>query len=196
MNYKALTILFLLPGMAQAVICKSVDAEGVVGYTDVPAAECQKPVKLPPNSTYAPRQLPVTTGDEDAASKAVEKPFAGYETIKIIQPEPEGTIRSNEGKVPVAVALRPALLHGHRVVVSIDGTAVPGNFDGLAIELSGVERGTHSIGVKLIDESGKTLIESEPVTFTMRQTGLYDGTANPPGPPATKPVPRPRPGGR
>ena len=190
MKNKVLISLLLLPGMAQAVICKSVDSEGVVSYADVPAGECGKPVKLPPNSTYAPRQLPAAVGDSNTAAEPVEKPFTAYESVTIVQPEQDATVRSNEGKVPVALALRPGLQQGHRVVLSIDGRAVPGEFDALAIELSGVERGTHSIRAKLIDASGKTLIESEPVSFTMRQTGLYDGNANPPGPPGTTPVPR------
>jgi len=193
MNYKVLISLLLLPGMAQAVICKAVDSEGVVSYSDVPAAECQKAVNLPPNSTYAPRQLPASIGNSSTVEEQVEKPFTGYESVRIVQPEPDGTVRSNEGKVPVAIALRPGLQQGHRVVLSIDGKAVDGDFDGLAIELSGVERGTHSLRAKLIDEAGKALIESEAVNFTLRQTGLYDGNANPPGPPGTKPVPRPRP---
>lgn len=195
MNKKVLYALLLLPGMAQAVICKSVDAEGVVNYTDMPASECQKPVKLPPNSTYEPRQLPASVAGDDNATKEVEKPFEHYDSIQIIQPEADGTVRSNEGTVPVAIALRPTLQQGHHVLLHVDGKTVPGNFDGLSIELSGVERGTHSIHATITDAKGKTLIESSAVSFTLRQTGLYDGNANPPGPPPAGPVPRPRPGG-
>lgn len=194
MNKKVLIALLLLPGMAQAVICKSVDAEGVVSYTDVPAAECRKPVKLPPNSTYQPRQLPASIGGDKKAREDVEKPFGRYESIKIIQPEADGTIRSNEGKVPIAIALQPALQPGHHVVLFVDGSAVPGEFDGLVIELSGVERGTHSVRAKITDAAGKTLIESPAVSFTLRQTGLLDSGATGPGPPT--PLPRPRPGGQ
>jgi hypothetical protein len=195
MNKKVLIALLLLPGMAQAVICKSVDAEGVVGYSDVPASECPKPVQLPPNSTYEPRQLPVSRVDKKAVEEKAEKPFQRYDSIKIIQPEVDGTVRSNEGKVPVAIVLQPAFQQGHHVVLYLDGKAVPGQFDGLAIELSGVERGTHSIQAKITDAGGKTLIESPAVSFNLRQTGIYDGV-NQPGPPIVGPVPRPTPGGR
>ena len=76
----------------------------------------------------------------------------------------------------------------------VDGSAVPGEFDGLVIELSGVERGTHSVRAKITDAAGKTLIESPAVSFTLRQTGLLDSGATGPGPPT--PLPRPRPGGQ
>ena len=127
---------------------------------------------------------------------AGEVSFQGYKSIKILQPEADGVVRSNEGKVPVTIALEPALQQGHRVALHIDGKAVQGAFDGLAIELSGIERGTHSVRASVSDADGKLLIEAPAVSFTLRQTGLFDSVANTPGLPIAKPVARPRPGGR
>ena len=105
MNRQALFVLILLPGMAQAVICRSVDANGVVSYTEVPAASCPEPVKLPKYSTFESR--PVAAGVDDAEGKAdpEENVFKGYQSISILQPEADGVVRSNEGKVPVAIKL-------------------------------------------------------------------------------------------
>ncbi len=194
MKRQALFLLILLPGMAHAVICKSVDANGVVSYTDVPAATCPEPVKLPAYSTF--ESQPVAAGADDAkdAADPEKNIFKGYQSISILQPEADGVVRSNEGKVPVAIKLEPGLQRGHRVALYIDGKTVEDGFDGLAIELSGVERGTHSIQAAVSDEKGKQLIKSASVSFTLRQTGLFDNAGKQPRPPI-QPVPRPRPGG-
>ncbi len=196
MNKKILFALLFLPGLAQAVICKSVDSEGVVSYTKVPASECPEPVKLPAYSTFESRPIPPGAEGASVDPAAGEVGFEGYKSIKILQPEADGVVRSNEGKVPVTIALEPALQQGHRVALYIDGKAVQGAFDGLAIELSGIERGTHSVRASVSDADGKLLIESPAVSFTLRQTGLFDSVANTPGLPIVKPVPRPLPGGR
>ena len=182
----ALIAFFLIPGMAHAVICKTVDADGVVGYTDVPARECKAPVKLPPNSTYEPRQLPASIPGKEAVEAGDKVGFQGYQSMRIVQPEADGTVRSNEGKVPVTIALEPELHRGHRVAVFLDGKAVLGSFDGLAIELSGIERGTHSVRATVSDAKGKRLIESPTIQFTLRKPGLFDGAPN------RQPGPRPR----
>jgi hypothetical protein len=158
--------------MAQAVICKTVDADGVVSYADVPAAECPQKVDLPDYSRYAPRLIPEAAA-EDAAAPARER-FTGYKSIDIVQPKPGGSVRNNEGKVPVSILLDPALQPGHRVGLIVDGRALSGTFDGLAIELSGVQRGTHELQAVISDASGKRLIQSSPVQFTMRQASRLE----------------------
>jgi len=194
MNKKLLLVLTLLPGLGHAVICKSVDSEGVVSYTEVPASTCPEPVKLPVYSTFESPATPASAEGAAVEPAANDAEFDVYRSIKILQPEADGVVRSNEGKVGVTIALEPVLQEGHRVTLRIDGSAVPGSFDGLAIELSGIERGTHSVIAAVSDVSGNILIQSPAVSFTLRKTGLFDGNANVPNPPITKPVPLPRPG--
>jgi len=181
--------LLLLPGLAQAVICKTVDADGVVSYTDVPVEECRTPVKLPDYSRYTPRPIErPASPPPDEPSAASEPAFAGYQSIQFVEPAAEGTVRSNEGKVPVSIALEPPLQAGHLVRLYVDGEAVRGSFSGVDIELSGIERGTHRLRADVVDASGKKLIGSSDVSFTLRQVGLYDGAAGPtPRPPVVRP---------
>lgn len=173
--------LMLLPGFSFAVICKTLDADGNVTYTDVPAAACPEVVKLPAASTYQPR--PIEASAEEATETAAEpEPFDGYRSIAITQPEKDGTVRSNEGEMTVTVALEPALQTGHAIKLEIDGRAVEGGFDGLAIDLSGVERGTHTLRATVVDGTGKDLIASQTVSFTMRKAGLFDTAPPRPAP--------------
>ena len=170
-------MLLLLPGLAHAVICKTVDADGVVNYTDVPVTECAETVKLPDYSRYEPRPIPKTEiaspqppggGDSDNPE------FSGYRSIEIVQPEANGTVRSNEGFVPVSIELDPPLEQGHKIKLYIDGAAVRGEFDATAIDLAGIERGTHSLRAVVSDAGGRRVGDSPSVRFTLRKTTIYD----------------------
>jgi len=179
--------LLLVPGFASAVVCKTVDADGVVSYEDLPAAECPQAVKLPDYSRYAPRAVEQPRPARSTATGSAVR-FERYTSINILQPEAGGTVRSNDGKVPVSIALEPALQQGHSVRLLLDGQAISGGFDALAIELSGVERGTHSLQASVVDLGGQRLIESSTVRFTLRKMGLNDPGSRPePTPPIEQP---------
>lgn len=165
------TLLFiLLCHPAMAVICKTVDADGNVTYSDVPAAECRQRVRLPESSTYAPRQLPATILP-NSAGVSTER-FTGYRRIRIDQPASNGTVRSNQGELAVSVMLEPSLQEGHRLQVMLDGIAIQPPFTTQAAILSGVHRGTHSLNVHVQDASGRTLISAVPVSFTLRKAAI------------------------
>lgn len=170
-------LLFLcLPGLSHAVICKIVEPDGSVTYTDVPEAECPNRVKLPDYSRYAPRdirQQPTGT----AANR--EQPFVGYTAFKIVSPEANGTVRSNEGKVNVAMSLEPALRPGHKIELFLDGTRIPGNFAGLGVQLSNVERGTHTLRAIVKNTEDELQIQTGSVLFTLRKASLLDPLRRP-----------------
>lgn len=169
---QALIVLLALPGIAHAVICKTVDAEGVVGYSDVPASECRDKIKLPASSTYEPRRLPRSQSTNSVSGAVQPTTTTRYQSIQIEQPADKGTVRNNEGKVAISIGLEPPLQQGHRVTVYLDGKAIPGSFDGLAIELSGVDRGTHTLGAEVRNQRGQRLIESSTISFTLRKQTL------------------------
>ena len=173
-----LLALLLVPALAQAVICKSVDAEGVVSYTDVPAGECGQEVKLPDYSRYAPRPIQ-RRSPGSAEATGSEMRFERYQTMSIVEPEQNGTVRSNDGQIAVAVDLQPDLQAGHKVVLLLDGRKVDGEFGSLNIQLSGVERGSHMLRAQVVDARGATLIASSSVRFTLRKLGLNDPGSKP-----------------
>ena len=188
MKYSFAVLLLVVPGLAHAVICKTVDADGAVTYTDVPVEQCENKVELRGLSGYTPRPVPQPAAERSPAA-AEPEPFAGYQSMQIAQPESDGTVRSNEGKMSVAVNLQPDLQPEHKLFLSVDGNLMPGGFDGTVIELSGIERGTHTLRASVRDAGGRELIGSAEVRFTMRQTGLNERA---PRPPAIQPVPRAR----
>lgn len=186
----ALPVLTLtLSTQVWAVVCKTVEADGSVRYTDVPVEQCRNPVKLPDYSRYAPRPIEPSAPNKDDARDSDAPVFKGYRTAEIQQPEQDGTVRSNEGVVPVTVRLDPPLQPGHEVRFFLDGQSVPGSFDSQAVELSGVLRGTHRVRAVVVDSNGARLTSTTDVTFTLRQTGLFDSAVRPP---PTVPLPAPR----
>lgn len=165
MNRKLLFALLLLPGLAHAVVCKTVGEDGVVDFADVPAAECPQGSRIPDYSRPAP--VVEQAGSVDAGVSARQVKFTGYESIEFLSPEDGGTVRSNEGRVPVRVKLEPGLQQSHFVTAYLDGKATRGRYGSSEIILTGVDPGTHTLQARVSDSKGKTLIESETVSFTL-----------------------------
>lgn len=175
----------LWPGLASAVICEIVGPDDSVTYTDIPEVEC--PRWITPRSPSVVQIPPVPVRPPVQAPIQAEQAFAGYTDFAFIEPAQEGTVRSNDGAMTVVLKIEPALQPGHTVQLSLDGSPVAGGFDAPAIDLQGIERGTHRLAAVVRDAANKPLISAEPVTFTMRKASL-----NSPARPGL-PVPRPLP---
>ena len=145
----ALIVCLLMPGLVQAVICKVVDADGVVAYAETPASECRSPVNL--RGVVSP--------------SAESEDVAVYRSLRIVHPGMDEQLGGNAGRVPLAIELVPALRPGHRIRLSLDGALVPDSFDGLLIELTGVGEGWHWVRVAVFDDEATRVIDSAPVRF-------------------------------
>ena len=168
MDRALLFSLLLLPGLAQAVICKTVGADGEVSFSDVPAAECPQGSRIPDYRQAAPQAERAGAVDTGVSARQVK--FAGYDSIEIVSPEDGGTVRSNEGRVPVLVKLEPGLQQSHFITAYLDGMAHKGRYGSTEVIVTGVERGTHRLNAKVSDSKGKTLIKSKTSTFTLHRT--------------------------
>ena len=155
-----------------AVICKTINEQGNVSYADVPVEQCQNKVKLPELSTYEPRPLTATDTPGSDRAAAAGDDFAGYTELRIQQPAQNGTVRDNAGTVPVLVVLQPPLQEDHRLRLVLDGVPVQPAFRTPSATLTGVDRGSHSLQVEVIDGNGQTLRSAGPVSFTVHQAML------------------------
>lgn len=161
-------LLVFLPGIAFSAICKTTGPDGVASFINVPGVEC------PSGSTLMDYPLPASQGERvlevETGISGRQIPFAGYRSIEIASPEDGGTVRSNEGRVPVTVLLDPGLQPNHFITAYLDGKAHQFRYGSSAVVLTGVDRGTHTLRVNVFDSRGKTLIESETVSFTLLRT--------------------------
>jgi hypothetical protein len=190
---RVVTLLFaaalVLP--AQAGVYKWVDANGEVHYGDLPPPGGDaKLMDLPDYSRYAPRPLPAAGDTGSRESKAQPVPAAAgaanpesYDVLRITQPAANATVRGAEGNVNVQLAIAPALGEGHYVTFTLDGRSLGKRVRGTSFDLSGIERGTHSLRALIVDGEGRQVAASDPVSFTMRQESLFlPGRAKPENP--------------
>lgn len=169
---------------ASGQIFRTVDANGNVVFTDIPPVDRsgQTPstaVTVPPTNTVpAPPAAAARTNDTPALSTE-----APYTAVNVVSPADGDTIRDNAGNVRIEAATTPPLRADQRLLLILNGTqsaveAVNGVF-----QLSNVDRGSHTVSVRVVDRDGRTIIESRTTTFH-----LMRATVSP-----TTPVPLPRP---
>jgi hypothetical protein len=170
-------------------IYRSVDADGNVVFSDQPATPnaTAEPVELPSPNTFSPppRQgegvrLEVWLAGDEAREQAAAS--GRYQVLRIADPPDDAGLRDNAGNVTVTGELQPDLLPGHAVQLLLDGvlaqTAAQARF-----ELVNVDRGSHSLELRVVDEAGNILISSAPSTFHLQRRSLIlQPAASPPKP--------------
>lgn len=158
-----LLLLLAVPLTLSAQIYRHVDADGNVSYSDRPHPDAEE-VEPGAPSTYTPRSRPsVATPQHDA-----EDPAPVYEHLAIASPPHEGTVRDNEGRVQVRIAISPRLREGHAVELLLDGERVA-HGSSTTVQLENVYRGEHQLQVRVRDARGEIVAESDPSIFYMHQ---------------------------
>lgn len=168
---------------ASGQIFRTVDANGNVVFTDIAPVDRsgQTPstaVTVPPTNT-----VPAPAAPAARANDAPPAPPAVYTAVSVVSPNDGDTIRENAGNVRIETATTPPLRADHRLVLILNGSpsaveAVNGVF-----QLSNVDRGSHTVSVRVVDRDGGTIMDSRTTTFH-----LMRATVSP-----TTPVPLPRP---
>ncbi|KTD64098.1 DUF4124 domain-containing protein [Legionella spiritensis] len=167
--------MLLAIGSASAAIYKWTDSSGAVHFSDQPHQGAEK-IEIPEAQSYSspPSQQSSSeeSGDEDDEAKKE------YKKIEITQPQNEATIRNNQGYVPVIASVSPELKSGDKLQIVFDGAPLGEPKDSTIFALNNVYRGTHTIAVQIVDESGKVVKSSEPVTIHMHRprVGMVPGT--------------------
>lgn len=166
MRLIAFLLLAVCPVMANAQdVYRWVAPDGSVYFSDQPHAGADRitlPEWAPPQPRrYIPPPLPGPT------DKSV---FTVYSKLTISKPKSGENVRDNQGNVGVTLALEPNLNTAgeHRIRILLDGQAHGEPADSLEHSLQGVERGKHTLAAQVIDERGRALIKSRPVTFYLK----------------------------
>ena len=145
-------------------VYRSVDEGGVVEFTDVPGKSSEE-IKVPPAQTY--KSLPVKKAPPVTAT--TEKQAFRYDSLEITSPKNEESIFDNAGNATISITVSPAVasLLRHKLEVSVDGKVVSGA--GPSFQLTGLDRGSHTINAKVVDGNGVSLIKAKPTVFYIRQ---------------------------
>ncbi|HWA11513.1 MAG TPA: hypothetical protein VHA15_00325 [Burkholderiales bacterium] len=90
--------------------------------------------------------------------------------IEITSPVEGTTVHDNAGNVSVTARLDGEdLPPGARLRFLLDGQPAAPDTSALSVALAGIARGEHVLEVRLLDDSGRVVAASAPVTFHMWQ---------------------------
>ena len=158
-----------------------VEKDGSKTYSDRPIPGGQ-PVDLQPAQTYsAPPPVSGSQGPREEELLRQTDDFR-YQSCAV-SPSNDETFQNPES-VTIVVSTSPPLRGSDVVSLKVDGQTAgpPGS---MSYTMSPVYRGTHTVGVSVTDQNGKTLCSSTSA-FHVQQVGV-----NSPGRSAPAPTPRP-----
>lgn len=172
----------------QAQLYRWVDDKGVTHFSDRPVEGAEK-VAVPAAQGYQPRPVQQRAATPPAAPPDGAAAFVAYGRVEIVRPANDEAFVNTGAAVDVAAALDPPLAPGHRTWFVLNGQRLQGVAPGSTSTSLEAERGSHTIAVEIVDESGNIVASSAPVTFHVRQNSI----AQPPRGPALIPPQRPTP---
>ncbi len=172
-------LLFLIfaCATANAQVYRRVGPDGQVYFSDHPGPDAEKveatpaqAVRLPP--VREPTDTTTQSGSGDAGQQ--EEASNAYASFVIASPANGEAVRANDGNVTIQLSLQPQLKPGHTIALKIDGEDGQdiSTGEGLAIELTNMSRGQHSVEVTVVDDEGNALIQAGPVSFHVLRVGV------------------------
>jgi hypothetical protein len=182
------------PAEAATRIYRTVDEDGNVVFTDVPprpgepgeAVELGEgttfsspPPSSPPPQPAAQVRLEDWLSGAEAGNDEGENAAAPYHSLRIVAPADDEGLRDNAGNVTVRAELVPDLRAGHVLQLYMNGALVQSVRTGSTFQLTEVDRGTHTIEVRVVDAGGTDLIRSEPSTFHLQRRSVLLQPARP-----------------
>lgn len=154
--------------MSKTNVYKQINANGQVEYSDKPSEQSIEMV-MPQIQVNATPASPPTTeskaADAAAASLELEKNKQEQMHIRISSPIEQQMFISAIREVPVTIMVEPKLSSSQKIKLLVDNQPFgePQNTDTFVIKE--IERGAHELKAMVLDEQGKILATSEPVTF-------------------------------
>ncbi|GGC83507.1 DUF4124 domain-containing protein [Marinobacter halophilus] len=159
-------LLLLASATAYAEVYRHVDAQGNVTFTDEPMQGGETIQVKPVTTITLPK--PEAVMQTDRLLKEVEREGAAYESVTLAHPEDGQAFHSGNGDVTFEVRSTPSLRRGHRYEVTLDGQPVGQSSSG-SITVNNIDRGTHNVGVHIVDSDGIQVKSGQPVSFTIHR---------------------------
>lgn len=167
-----LTMLLLINPL-RAEIYKWTDSNGNVHFSDKPHAGAQI-ITIKPTQTYSPSSQvepsispAIEEGEDEDENEASP---TGYTKIMIAQPQDQETLRNNQRMVSVIADIEPELKKGDTIQLLFDGSPAGPPQTTPAFILNGVNRGSHTLSLQVLNAESATIGTSQSITFFMHQT--------------------------
>ena len=109
-----------------------------------------------------------------------------YNSVSIIAPKTDQSIRANDGDVSVMLSMSPKLRKGDRVVIYLNG-AEHSTVESRVANLSNLDRGEYQLFVEIRNASGQVLNKSEEIGFNVIKNSVLTNKTKPYNPYETDP---------
>lgn len=177
MKPAVLAVLLVLAGAdtALAQIYSYVDADGQRVFTDRPPATANSnEVELPAINRMPAGQRMIKLQAPAELKRQLEPPPPPYQQLTLVSPQQEDTLRNTGAAVDIQVSSTPQLRPGHHYQAWLNGVAHGSRSTKAGWQIQDVERGSHQLSVQLLDENGKTLMQTPVITIHVKQTSLAE----------------------
>lgn len=170
------TLLCISNVHAEIYTCK--DAKGETIFTDSPSqcanAEEIKVDKLPTLTPSKSIAIPASSQSDQSADDK-----EAYKEVVVTAPSHESVMRNNQGDITINFRSSPALQtrKGHQYLVTVSGKEIYKGTSTIAI-MKNVDRGTHTVVVKIIASDGNVVKSSSPVSFTLQRFSSQQNNSN------------------
>ncbi|MCL1125181.1 DUF4124 domain-containing protein [Shewanella surugensis] len=157
--------MILVNSFSYATVYKWIDEEGQIHYTDKPINDAiavefedntKNHVSMPP-----PPSIP---------NNSPQKPKSIKYQLTITNPVEEETIRNNSGYFTVSTQLNPKAPAQSKLQLYLDNQALGKPQTSSIFTLKNINRGQHSIIIKLLDKNGKIIASSLPRTIFLHRS--------------------------
>ncbi|WP_345550939.1 DUF4124 domain-containing protein [Microbulbifer aestuariivivens] len=187
------------PSSGGSVVYKTVAPDGSVVFSDTPPPDgkAERIVLAPTNIQPVVQSRPMPTRKLSPRDGDNEKPWR-LASFAIVSPENGATIPPGQRFVVMQVAIEPPPPRGHRVYAVVDGQPWLGSSTGDRLDISSLERGTHTLQAVLTDADGNVLARSQIINLYVKRPGdqVPDSPAGQatqaPKAPAAPGLPRPK----
>ena len=137
--------------------------DGVLVFSDSPKPGAEEVEIKEPNNMSS-----IDTSVLDITPKVIKEDYEG----EINQPAMNATIRDNTGSVYVAGRIKPIFKRGLKIQLYLDDKPYEKPQPHSMFVLRNIDRGEHIIKMKLLNEKGKVIASSKPITFYMHRASV------------------------
>ncbi|MBS7326930.1 MAG: DUF4124 domain-containing protein [Thiopseudomonas sp.] len=159
-----------------AQIYSYTDANGQRVFSDQPPPEgaAHSTLELKPTNRMPATPRLVKLKPPPQVAQQLAPPPPPYQSLTLLQPAPDSTLRNTSRSIDIQVSSTPSLLPGHSYQAWLDGSAHGPASTTDSWRIEEIDRGEHQLLIHLLDEQGNTLLQTEAAAVHIRQTTLAD----------------------
>jgi len=177
--YKDILIIMLkVVGISILLACLSLQAiaasatiyvwrneQGVLVFSDSPRPGAEEITVNESNIATSPS---IDTSVLDITPQKIPNSYQ----LEITQPKQNETIRDNTGSVYITGLVKPLFKQGYKIQLYLDNKKYQTPQTRAIYILRNINRGEHQVQMKLIDNKGKVIAESQVITFYMHRASV------------------------